>query len=463
MSGNTSSLVDQSSASDLIGVGLNLAGLSGATNDKMEANSVAVTATAYTLYSAFKGADPLRPDFYNSHEKWRRLSFTLGYDKEKATDGTDTTNRATLAGAKILLINKRDATRHVNDDKIKTITDFLGKAATDFGRISKDIQHQIFEDASVRQTFSMESDFRTFLETEYKEFIDRRIIGIGKQIQKLEDERAALQGAPQTSETVAKLEETNGQLVVKRRNLDAAKTLKDEIPDLKGKPFNQFFDPEKRKDWTEAEKGYEVHFYNTYLGVTNFPKVLEALGEQKVQAFNRLIEEQIDSFVGLNKASQEAIELIRKAPQFSVSFQSKTRKMGVNEYMGEAIFDYGIMNRLNLTLNGAFEYKDSQIIGGDTRGARVAGQLQFQITPEKALVGRNPILFDVGTEAKWMSGMDATYKAQVKIKIPVMDGIDFPISFTFANKTELINEMDVRGQFGFTFDLARLGKALGFK
>jgi len=31
-----------------------------------------------------------------------------------------------------------------------------------------------------------------------------------------------------------------------------------------------------------------------------------------------------------------------------------------------------------------------------------------------------------------------------------------PVSVTFANRTDLINERDVIGKFGFTFDTAKL-------
>src|SRR5262245_56873227 len=80
-SSNSTSLVDQSSASDLVGVGMNLAGLTGNSNstDK-DPTSVSVTTSAYALFAAFKGVDPLNPDFYNTHRDWRRFSVTLGYD-----------------------------------------------------------------------------------------------------------------------------------------------------------------------------------------------------------------------------------------------------------------------------------------------------------------------------------------------------------------------------------------------
>ena len=43
---------------------------------------------------------------------------------------------------------------------------------------------------------------------------------------------------------------------------------------------------------------------------------------------------------------------------------------------------------------------------------------------------------------------------QAKLTVPIKGlGIKLPISFTFANRTELIKEKEIRGNFGFTFDL----------
>lgn len=43
---------------------------------------------------------------------------------------------------------------------------------------------------------------------------------------------------------------------------------------------------------------------------------------------------------------------------------------------------------------------------------------------------------------------------QVKLTVPIKGlGIRFPISVTFANRTELVKEKTIRGNFGFTFDL----------
>ncbi len=42
---------------------------------------------------------------------------------------------------------------------------------------------------------------------------------------------------------------------------------------------------------------------------------------------------------------------------------------------------------------------------------------------------------------------------QIKVIIPVNNsGFKIPISVSFANRTELVKEKEVRGNFGFTFD-----------
>ncbi len=46
---------------------------------------------------------------------------------------------------------------------------------------------------------------------------------------------------------------------------------------------------------------------------------------------------------------------------------------------------------------------------------------------------------------------------QVKLTIPLGDsGIKIPLSVTFANRTELVREKEVRGNFGFTLDFDSL-------
>jgi hypothetical protein len=225
---------------------------------------------------------------------------------------------------------------------------------------------------------------------------------------------------------------------------------------LVSQPEETWFDPEQT-DF--AHLLIRDFVQNKYFAESGLPLLKQALDEDALKQIDQFIDARLDAFTSLNNASRRAIERIRRAPQFSFSFQSKLKKLGTDEYKGDLVFDYGVHDRVNLTLNGGYFYKDSKIIGGDLRGANFAGQLQFQITPEKSLVGRSPLYFYLASEGNWMSGSPFIYKLQGKVKVPIAEGIEFPISLTYANRTDLIDERDVRGQFGFTFDTARLFRA----
>ncbi|HEU4593585.1 MAG TPA: hypothetical protein VFS10_00350 [Pyrinomonadaceae bacterium] len=189
---------------------------------------------------------------------------------------------------------------------------------------------------------------------------------------------------------------------------------------------------------------------------------LGLLTEEQLIAIDKLITNRIDSSVELDEANLKVIETIRRAPQLAFTFQSKLREGdGVDEYRTGLTFDYGLIRRVNLTLNGSFDYNDSKTIGGDTRGARFAGETHFLLTPDrKVLEGAGPWVFAVSGEAKWMSNTDATYTGQLKLTVPIMDGLDFPLSVSFANRSDLVEESHVRGRFGFSFDLPKLLKGI---
>ena len=221
------------------------------------------------------------------------------------------------------------------------------------------------------------------------------------------------------------------------------------------KSVDQLFQSDPRL-WTRQEKKYFADFLNRHFlaGVSDLVKLI---GDAGAHDIDDIIDRRLDAFPSLDHTIQQKIEQIRRAPQFSIAFTSTTRPgSGANEYVAESIFDYGVANRINLTLNNTFDYKDNKTLGGISRGSKFVGDLQFQLTPEKRLGGRGPVTFDMATEGDWMTKARPTYKGQLKFKIPIADGVDFPISVTLANRSDLINERDVVGKFGFTFDTAKL-------
>jgi hypothetical protein len=444
-SSNSTSLVDQSSSSDLIGVGLNLAGLSGGDADGKDATSVSVTTTAYALYAALQGADPLDPVFYNKHNKWRRLSFILGYDDEKDEEGDDaeTTDRATIAGIKYLIINGRDATEKENEDDTGKIRNALFAATVEFGELNAAIRNFIFRNERVRNEF---------IKTDFLEFIRGELAGVRRRVDSLNQRIAASNDQQETARLKEQLAAFQTDIATYQRLLESPST------DLFNttRPLSQ---------WSQEERDYYAAGFTTNALQNNFPKILGLLSDDDREQLEKFVTDQINPFVNLTKTLRKSLERIRSKPQLSFTALTKTRKKGDDEYTSELIYERGIpgTTRAFVTLNGGFKYKNSRLVGGDTRGGTASGQLQFQVTPENSLISKSPIFLYFSTEANWMSGLKPNYKAQTKVKVPVTDGIEIPISLTYSNRTDLIDESDVRGQFGFTIDTAKLLRIFKFK
>ena len=194
---------------------------------------------------------------------------------------------------------------------------------------------------------------------------------------------------------------------------------------------------------------------------TQFQGLLGLLSAEEQEA---LIDADLSPFVRLRKATRELIKDIREKPQFSLAFQTLNREqMGDDEYKFEAIYEQALSRRVGFTFNGAFNYVDKKTIGGDTRGGTAAAQFQFQLTPENSLVSKSPLMLYLAGDGKWMSGAAPIYNAQAKVKLPITDGIDIPFSLTYASRTEMSNESDVKAQVSFTVDSAKLFRAFRFK
>lgn len=501
---NSTSLVDQSSASDLVGVGLNFAGLSASSQSKdTQPNSVSVTTTAYALYSAFKGVDPLSPDFYNTHRDWRRFSVTLGYDDEKTT-GSDT-ERVKLIGVKYLIVNRRDPNRKEFKDDLDSILASLRTATTDFSSIITQAKTLIFKSDKIT-TEIIEPEFKAYLarrdiETDLAVLTAAKIAKVAKQasasspndpqavVAAVDREARAAVASPATSVAVnaAAVDVSDA---VESAAADRTKTATDlanaaeaasdkvsaqapltkaHLADLNKEPTRTLFVFESGflADNSDKElRGFRSEFINKYTTGPGFAKIKDQLGTELFDQIDKYLKD-LSSFSALRQVTLNTIDKIRRAPQLSVAYFTTQRKVGVDEHKAAIIFDWGIANKLNLTANGVFKYNDSQVIGGDTRGASFSAQFRYQVNRNdlQSLLGnKTPVYFDLSAEGGRMSGQNSTIKGQAKLTIPLGNtGIAFPISVTVANRTELIKEKEVRGQFGFTFDFSKLVSALNPK
>jgi hypothetical protein len=498
-SSNSSSLVDQSSASDLFGVGLNLAGLSGNSNSTdNQPNSVSVTTSAYALYAAFKGVDPLNPDFYNTHRDWRRFSVTLGYDEEKLSSGD--TQKAKLFGIKYLVINHRDPNRKEFQEAIRSeLLTALGNSTISFADVINKVKTFIFTNDAVVSTH-MKGAFAEFLnqkETDVKlaTFTAAKIALNARQtaVTSPNDRQAVKNTATQTS--IAELNShrtVDGNAAasevidaVEKAAADRSKTAQDvadaaqaaadkyaitadakkiHIAELKSQDIRTLFTFENGFTASNSDQvllEFRENFINTYMTGPGFEKIKAVLGDSLTEEIDKELQD-AKNFVELRKVSLEIIDKIRTAPQLSIAYFTKQRKEGIDEHKAEVIFEWGIAPKWNLTANAAFQYNDSRVIGGDTRSGTFAAQFRYRVNHNdrdlaSLLQNHSPIFFDLSAEGSRANGKPTILKAQAKLTIPLWDtGIQFPISVTLANRTELVKEKEVRGNFGFTFDFSKL-------
>jgi hypothetical protein len=431
VSSSSTSLVDTSSAGDLVNVGLSLAGLTGGTNNPSKnSNSVSVTTSAYALYAASQGVDPLNPGFYNRNSGWRRLSLTLGYDDEKLKTGA--TQRAQIFGFKYLIMDKRDPARKRNADYFNLVSTNLQKRAVAFGNLYEKLSYNLSTNNTVKTKIII---------PQFRAFLTDRLKTAGED--------------PSKAEEVARI----NALLSKIEKGDALFIL-----DSSGLPPNRG----EANAWTREELQFYSNIFRTnYLGPDYRNKLKAEVGQGVLDYIDSFIDRQLSDTKTYDQLAEsdevrDAIEKMHRAPQFSFYFLTKQRPEGDDEYTGETIFDYGVANRINLTLNGNYVYRNSKIIGGDTRGAKFSGQFRFQMTPEK-LTGRNPLFLSVSGDAEALSGGKPTFHAQAKLTIPILNGLDLPFSVTYANRTGLIKENKIKGQFGFSIDTSRLLQALTLK
>ena len=134
------------------------------------------------------------------------------------------------------------------------------------------------------------------------------------------------------------------------------------------------------------------------------------------------------------------------------------------------IAEKGMLGGIDITANASLTFFNKRPVGMNVQRLRdfdFSGQLDKKLDDVMGLgpaylsftgkyqrLTSNAVAFD-GTVLPNTRGDIAA--GQIKLTIPIKDsGIKIPFSVTFANRTELIREREVRGNFGFTFDLDTL-------
>jgi len=355
---DSTTLVDSTSASDFVGVGMTFLGLRQTSGETDSVSTpTTITATAYALLAGAHGRDPLADaDFYHQHGNWRRVSFTLGRQAAK-DDAAGVNAAATVVGAKVVLLNLREITRQDN------LTQLQG--AIDTANVG------------------------------FADLVDR--------VQRL---------------MLTNLEPTLDHPTFVIKSLS---------------------DPE-------------------------FQKVLERIDEPLGKQIDSTIAAHVQAQVQLRDAILTTIEEVKQKPQFSVAWTAGLRdETGPNQHRIEAILDYGMAPRFALSVNAGIDVIDAKdlVLPSTTKTnvGRIAGAARLALARAERLGLKDAQELSVAAEVRW-EDPESIYKVQCKIDFPVSAGVSVPVSVTWASRTDLIDESDVRGAFGFTIDTSKLAAAL---
>jgi BMFP domain-containing protein YqiC len=190
---------------------------------------------------------------------------------------------------------------------------------------------------------------------------------------------------------------------------------------------------------------------------------IDELSEATVFQLNEF-ERQFQVFL---EARDEVLDEIAKGGIVTFEYTNKREVNAPNTSNFRLIAETGTKGRVDFTFNGSLTTFDKKPEGanvGRIRDFQFATQIDAPFGDVRGIgqfvfsfAGRYERLMEdaqtqVGTTVPGTKGDIAV--GQVKLTIPVKGlGMKFPVSFTFANRTELVKEKEVRGNFGFTFDL----------
>lgn len=170
-----------------------------------------------------------------------------------------------------------------------------------------------------------------------------------------------------------------------------------------------------------------------------------------------------------SKAKKELQDKIAKGAIVTLEYTNYREVIAPNVSNFRFIAEKGLFADLNMTANASISFFNKMPTGMNVKRIR---DFDFTLQLEKPLMELpfgKPIFSFSGQYQRLpgnIAALDGLVKpntkgdiaaGQLKLTIPINGtGIKLPFSITFANRSELIKERTVRGNFGFTLDLDRL-------
>ncbi len=217
-----------------------------------------------------------------------------------------------------------------------------------------------------------------------------------------------------------------------------------------------------------------TEFANKHLGMSNYQETIDGLTESQLAALDQLLISHAQALDKMRGDLDAIVDAVRHAPQLALTYQALVRPEDADdEHHFLVAFDMGLGSRLSASFNGGVVKTDHKLIE-DTTVAKASGELQFDLQRLATFQdlmrrsGRDPMTVSLAGVGEWHSDDGPNIaKLQVKLVLPlpgILNGLKVPVSITFASRTELIDETEVRGNVGFTLDLSKLQNSLrGFR
>lgn len=202
-------------------------------------------------------------------------------------------------------------------------------------------------------------------------------------------------------------------------------------------------------------------FSNSLAQGGGFAGVLAEAGPDVLNAIDAFITQNIDAFVSLRSIVDSLQTATNSRPEFAIGLTSTNAGLEPSSLRAIAILDVG-RGRYDLTFNAGYQHVRANETTGDQDRVVAAAQFLWRMTPEDRLTGRSPITLTLAASAAADVNelSDGLAKVQLRLMLPLAEGVNVPLSATWASKTDLIDESNIRGQIGFTFNITQLLDAI---
>jgi hypothetical protein len=195
---------------------------------------------------------------------------------------------------------------------------------------------------------------------------------------------------------------------------------------------------------------------------------------------DQIINQTLPDFAAATAAKEEALKqfdddvaALSLKPIYSLAYNNIKPALGSNYSELKFLYQKKTFDPISLVANAgvSFYHKENPLLKQKTLRdfslslslEGTAGRSPFMLESQDdsqityAFTGR----FERFFENRYFADRKADIAvAQFKLNIPMMSGMSFPFSVTYANSSELIKESKVRANFGFTFDTDKLLKAI---